>query len=82
MYGKGLQPVSPLVHTLAKCGEIVHIVACQAHSGLLIVKLGLVLARLFHSNSLLVCTCLVKVLRTLCVCHKYLVVDLHPPWLD
>ncbi len=47
------------------------IVACQAHPA--VVKLGL--ACLFHFNSLLVCTCLVWVLRTLCVCHKRLVVQ-------
>ena len=37
------------------------IVACQAHPAL--IKIGLVLAHLFHFNSLLVCICLVKVLR-------------------
>ncbi len=46
--------------------------ACQAHPAL--VKIGLVLARLFHFNSLLVRTHLVKVLRMPCVCHKRLVV--------
>ena len=51
--------------------------AYQAHPAL--VKIGLVLACLFHFNSLLVALCirLVKVLRTPCVCHKRLVE--HPP---
>ncbi len=48
-------------------------VACQAHPAL--VKLGLVLARLFHFNSLLVCTRLDKILRMPCVCDKRLVVS-------
>ncbi len=46
-----------------------HIVACQAHPAL--VKIGLVLARLLHFNSL-VCLHLVKFLHTPCVCHKHL----------
>ncbi len=58
--------------------SIEYIVACQAHPAL--VKIGLVLARIFHFNSLLVCIRLVKVLHTSCVCHNRLVV--HPPWLD
>ena len=38
--------------------DLLDIVACQAHPAL--VKLGLVLARLFHFNSLLVCIRLIK----------------------
>ncbi len=45
-----------------KCKDIV---ACQAHPAL--VKIGLVLACLFHFKSLLVCIRLVKVLRAPCV---------------
>ncbi len=37
------------------------IVACQAHPGL--VKIGLILARIFHFNSLLVCVGLVYGLK-------------------
>ncbi len=58
--------------------NVMNIVACQAHP--VLVKIGLVLARLFHFNGLLVRIHLVKVLRAPCVCHKRLVV--HPPWLD
>ncbi len=56
----------------------VYIVECQAHPAL--VKIGLVVARLFIFNSLLVRLHLVKVLRTACVCYKRLFVN--PPWLD
>ncbi len=42
-----------------------YIVACQAHPAF--VKIRLVLACLFHFNSLLVCIRLVKALRTACV---------------
>ena len=56
---------------------IIDIVAGQAHPAL--VKIDLVLARLFRFNSLLVSICLVKVLRTPCVCHKCLVVRTSPP---
>ncbi len=51
-----------------------YIVACRVHPDL--VKIGLVLARLFHFNSLLVCIPLVKVLRSACVTHKRLFVHL------
>ncbi len=39
-----------------------YIVACQAHTAL--VKIGLILACIFHFNGLLVCIRLVKALRT------------------
>ena len=55
-----------------RCEYLEHeyIVACQAHPAL--VKIGLILARLFYFNSFLVRFHLVKVLRTACVCYKHL----------
>ena len=48
----------------------IYIVACQAH--LALVKIGLVLIRLFHLSSFFVCIHLVKVFRTPCVCQECL----------
>ncbi len=47
--------LAPLIGNRTCPGNEQHIVACQAHPAL--VKIGLVLARLFHFNRLLVCIC-------------------------
>ncbi len=55
-------------------------VAFQAHPAL-IVEIGLVLARVFHFNSLLVRLHLVKVLRTAYVCYRLFWTWMHNLWL-